>query len=138
MAVKFEQVEESEKEAPGVEPVSVPVGGQEITTYWRRIFHDDLNPEVTEDVYTVEILAPVLGTEEYETDELNEDGSHKLATRPCVTHERREVDLGKESLEKLLEAMKPFLDASREAQPLPQQAKKRRAKAAKPALDGPA
>ncbi|MCC3778769.1 hypothetical protein [Streptomyces sp. UNOB3_S3] len=138
MAVKFEQVEDSEKEAPGVEPVAVPVGGQEITTYWRRIFHDDLNPEVTEDVFTVEILAPVMSTEEYETDEQNEDGSFKLATRPCMTHERREVDLGKESMEKLLEALKPFLDASREAQPLPQQAKKRRAKAPRATVDGPA
>lgn len=129
MATKFEQVDEAEKDAPGVEPVAVPVGGQEITTYWRKIHHDDLNPAVTEDVFTVEILVPVVGTEEYETGETNEDGSLVLATRPCVSHERREVDLGKESMDKFMEALKPFLAVSREPQPIPAQGRKRKSKA---------
>ncbi|MFI9203155.1 hypothetical protein [Streptomyces sp. NPDC053048] len=133
MALKFEQVDESVKDEPGVEPVPVPLGGQEITTYWRKMRHDDLNPEVTEDVFTVEILVPVMSTEEYETGEEHEDGSQKIATRPCVTHERREVDLGKESFAKLVEALQPFAAASREPQAVPPQSRKRRAKAVKPA-----
>ncbi|MFF4741008.1 hypothetical protein ACFY2W_34750 [Streptomyces sp. NPDC001262] len=84
---------------------------------------------MTEDVFTVEILVPVVGTEEYETGETNEDGSLVLATRPCLTHERREVDLGKESMDKLLEALQPFLAVSREPQTVPAQGRKKRAKA---------
>ncbi|MEX2980829.1 hypothetical protein [Streptomyces sp. C36] len=136
MAVKFEQVDESVKDEPGVEPVLVPLGEQEITTYWRKMRHDDLNPEVTDGVYTVEILVPVMSTEEYETGEELEDGSQEIATRPCLTHERREVDLGKESLEKYFEALAPFIAVAREAQAVPQQGRKRRAKAGKPATDG--
>ncbi|MGW1076681.1 hypothetical protein [Streptomyces sp. NPDC002537] len=135
MAVKFVQVDESQKGEPGVEEAvtTTVVGGQTLTTktYGRLERHDDLDPSVTEDVFLTEILIPVMGTEEYETGEMNEDGTATLASRQCLTYERRELDLGAESLKKLHEALQPFADVSRPAQPVPAQTRKRRAKAPK-------
>ncbi|MEU4209436.1 hypothetical protein AB0F13_05420 [Streptomyces sp. NPDC026206] len=133
MAVKFVPVGEDQKDEPGVEEAvtTTTIGGQTITTtsYGRLIRHDDLMPDTTEGVFSVELLVPEMGTEEYETGEVHEDGTTpKIALRPCVSYTRREVDLGQESFEKYLEVVKPFADASREPQQVPAQARKRRAK----------
>ncbi|GAA0447057.1 hypothetical protein ACFQ2B_06650 [Streptomyces stramineus] len=132
MAVKFVQVEEAQKDEPGVEEAvtTTVIGGQTITTttYGRLIQHDDLKPDVTEDVLLVEVLIPVMSTEEYETGEMNEDGSPAIAVKPCLVYERRELDMGPETLKEYLEALQPYAAVSREAQqPVPGQ-RKRRAK----------
>ncbi|MFF5125752.1 hypothetical protein ACFY41_02265 [Streptomyces syringium] len=141
MAVKFVQVDESEKGEPGVEEAvtTTVVGGQTLTTttYGRLLQHDDLKPDVTEGVFSVELLVAAKGTEEYDTGEQNEDGSPKIAMRPCVIYERREVDMGEETFKEYLEALQPYVAASREAQQVPAQARKRRAKTSKPTAGEP-
>lgn len=132
MGIKLIQVDESQKDDPDVQETTAPVliGGNMVqaTMYVRSVLHDDLNKEVTEGVLPVELLVPSLGDEEYETGEKNDDGTAKLAVRPCVKYARLEVHLGRDNFEllqkNLQEALQPFMDVSRPVE-IPEQPKRR-------------
>ncbi|MFI1198537.1 hypothetical protein K2224_18500 [Streptomyces sp. BHT-5-2] len=133
MAVKETiQVDESQKDEPGVQEVitPVPVGNQIVkkATYWRSILQDDLNPEVTEGVTTVKFAVPAMVDEEYETGETNEDGSKEISIRQVLDLKWYEADLGAENLTKLQETVKSFVAVARESEaPAAKPARKKRA-----------
>ncbi|MFE6739872.1 hypothetical protein [Streptomyces tubercidicus] len=112
MAKRFEPVDESQKDEEGVQEAEsrITVNGQEIVTktYGRVVTHDDMDHSITEDVFTVKLQVPVLENVEYETGELNDDGTKKLGLREELFHVEYKIDLGKESLAKYKEALQPF------------------------------
>ncbi|MDX2689286.1 histone-like nucleoid-structuring protein Lsr2, partial [Streptomyces scabiei] len=94
MALRVTPVDASKKDEEGVEEAKTFIAGQTITTYARLERVDDLDGETTEDVQTVEFL-------------LWDDTEGKVI-------ERREIDLCAENRKKFVEAMRPYVDASRE------------------------
>ncbi|ANZ20622.1 Lsr2 [Streptomyces noursei ATCC 11455] len=133
MAVKETiQVDESQKDEPGVQEVitPVPVGNQIVkkATYWQSILQDDLNPEVTDGVTPIRFAVPEMVDEEYETEESNEDGTKKIAIRQVLDLKWYEADLGAENVAKLQEAVKPFVAVARASEaPTSKPARKKRA-----------
>ncbi|MGG2464443.1 hypothetical protein ACO0M4_32570 [Streptomyces sp. RGM 3693] len=126
------QVDESQKGEPGVQEVitPIPVGNQIIkkATYWRSILQDDLNPEVTDGVSTVRFAVPAMVDEEYETEEMNEDGTKQIGIRQILDLKWYEADLGAENVARLQEAVKPFVAGARESEaPISKPARKKRA-----------
>ncbi|MER7987751.1 hypothetical protein ABTY53_19530 [Streptomyces noursei] len=118
MAVKETiQVDESQKNEPGVQEVitPVPVGSEVVkkATYWRSILQDDLDPQATDGVTTVKLAVPALVEEEYETGETNEDGTAKLGVRQVRDTQWYEIDLSEANVAALQEAVKPFTDVAR-------------------------
>ncbi|RNG26069.1 hypothetical protein [Streptomyces botrytidirepellens] len=138
MAVRFVQVPETEKDKEGVQETVTPVvvNGQTVETriYGRTVIHCDIEPDVTADVQSVEIVVPVWADEEYETGEQNEDGSNTIAVRQTLKTERRVVDLGPDSLKALQEALQPFAVVSRPAE---EPTAKKRGRPAKKAAQTP-
>ncbi|MFK0292575.1 hypothetical protein ACIQU6_19140 [Streptomyces sp. NPDC090442] len=132
MAVKETiQVDESQKDEPGVQEVvtPVPVGSQIVkkATYWRSVLQDDLNPEVTDGVTTVRFAVPAMVDEEYETGEANEDGTKEIGVRQVLDLKWYEADLGAENVAKLQEAVKSFVAVARDSEaPASKPARKKR------------
>ncbi|MFE6223054.1 hypothetical protein [Streptomyces sp. NPDC057854] len=111
MAVRVVQVDESQKDEPGVEKATTTIGGLTLTTYARLERVDDIDNKTTENVVEVEMLIPV------EDEDAEEDG-------PTFIFNRAVVDMGEATLRKYLKAIEPFAEKARlvVATPKPQAA----------------
>jgi hypothetical protein len=101
MATKATPVTEAEKDEPNVKEVVAQVPGiGPVKTYFRVEKVDDLDKKTADDVQSLRFAVPV----EKQDDDEN--------TFWAVQH--RAIDLGKVSRDKLLKALKPFIEASEE------------------------
>lgn len=107
MSVRVVQVDESQKDEPGVQKAVTTIGDQTIETYARLERVDDLDGKTTEDVVEIEMLIPV-------EDEDGEEGDYIF--------NRAVIDLGAASLKKYLKAIEPFADKARLAPAQPAKA----------------
>ncbi|MFF5973763.1 histone-like nucleoid-structuring protein Lsr2 [Streptomyces sp. NPDC012769] len=100
MSVRVVQVDESQKDEPGVEKAVTTIGGQSIETYARLERVDDLDGKTTEKVVEIQMLVPV-EDEDAESDE------------PAYIYNRVVLDLGPANLSKYLKAIAPYADKGR-------------------------
>lgn len=117
---------EWEKDKENVQRIETMIPGfpdaDPVITYVQVQYLDDVTEKPSADgsIETVPLLVPV--EKEREVVELddegspktNEDGSDKLTTEKYWDFETREIDLGAASLKKLVTALKPFAEKSRE------------------------
>lgn len=99
MSVRVVQVDESEKDEPGVEKAVTTIAGRTIETYARLERVDDIDGKTTDGVVEIEMLVPVLDEDAGEDD--------------AYVFNRAIIDLGHASLKKYLKAIEPFADRAR-------------------------
>ncbi|MDQ0907778.1 hypothetical protein QFZ22_003763 [Streptomyces canus] len=122
MATKATPVTEAQKDEAGVQAIETQIPGVgPVTTYFKIEKVDDVTGKPEAGIETVRLLIPVEDEEVVDVigedgePEKNADGSAKTETEKFIRYETRELDLGPASLTKLVKALKPFADASREA-----------------------
>ncbi|WP_432112891.1 hypothetical protein [Streptomyces sp. S1] len=101
MSVRVVQVDESQKDEPGVEEAVTTIAGHTIKTYARLERVDDYDGKTVEGVTEIEILVPV------EDEDAEEEG--------VFVYNRVLVDLGKANFAKYIKAITPFVDKGRVA-----------------------
>lgn len=107
MAIRVVQVDESQKDEPGVEKAVTIIADQRVETYARLERVDDLDGKTTQNVVEIQLLVPV-------EDEDADHGDENL-----YIYNRCVIDLGEASITKYLKAIAPFADKARV---MPQQA----------------
>ncbi|MBC2874350.1 MULTISPECIES: hypothetical protein [Streptomyces] len=114
MGTRFIEVDESRKGEPGVRKGdrTLTVGDQSVTqeTWVRVEAYDDLDPAVTEDVHTHTFAVPGM-------DVRAGTGKDDTGTRLVPSVQYYRIELGPESLNRLHEALEPFIAAAQECEP---------------------
>jgi hypothetical protein len=114
--------EDYKKNPEGVQKIETRIPGvpEPLVTYVEVQFVDDLLGKPVEGTQTVNLMVPVEAEREEVVigedgePEKNDDGSDKLHVVTYLDYEPREIDLGPASLKKLMTALKPFAEKSRE------------------------
>ncbi|MGK5639358.1 hypothetical protein ACSNOK_13770 [Streptomyces sp. URMC 126] len=119
MGTRFIEVDESRQGEPGVRKGdrTLTVGDQSITqeTWVKVEAYDDLDPAVTEDVHLHTFAVP--GMEVRAGSGKDAAGSGDFETRLVPSVQYYQIELGPESLNKLHDALKPFIAAAQECEP---------------------
>jgi hypothetical protein len=120
MGTRFIEVGESRQGDPGVRKGgrTLTVGDQSVTqeTWVKVEAYDDLDPTVTEDVHLHTFAVP--GMEVRAGAAKNDvDGSSEFETRLIPSVQYYQIELGPDSLNKLHDALKPFIAAAKECEP---------------------
>ncbi|GHF53101.1 hypothetical protein GCM10010218_38180 [Streptomyces mashuensis] len=120
MGTRFIEVDESRQGEPGVRKGgrTLTVGDQSITqeTWVKVEAYDDLDPAVTEDVHLHTFAVPGMDVR-VGAAKSGEDGSGELETRLVPSVQYYQIELGPDSLNKLHEALAPFIAAAKECEP---------------------
>ncbi|GHG09559.1 Lsr2 family protein [Streptomyces hydrogenans] len=101
MSIRVVQVDESQKDEPGVEEAVTTIGGLTLTTYARLERVDDYDEKTVEDVVEIRMLIPV------EDEDADEDSGSPYIFNTAV------IDLGPASVKAYLKAIAPFADKAR-------------------------
>ncbi|EMF00700.1 hypothetical protein J7W19_03040 [Streptomyces mobaraensis NBRC 13819 = DSM 40847] len=129
MGTRFIEVDESRRGEPGVRKGgrTLTVGDQSITqeTWVKVEAYDDLDPTVTEDVHLHTFAVPGMDVRVGASEGDGDGGDFETRLVPSVQYYR--IELGPESLNRLHEALEPFIAAAQECEP----PKPRRARGAK-------
>ncbi|MBZ4324022.1 hypothetical protein [Streptomyces huiliensis] len=114
MGTRFIEVDEERRSEPGVRKGdrTLTVGDQSVTqATWVKVeAYDDLDPAVTEDVHEHVFAVPGM---DVRVGTGKDDAETRLV--PSVQYYR--IELGPESLNRLHEALEPFIAAARECEP---------------------
>lgn len=96
------------------------MGDQSVTqeTWVKVEVYDDLDPTVTEDVHLHTFSVPGMEVRAG-SGKSDGDGSGDFETRLIPSVQYYEIELGPDSLNKLHDALKPFIAAARECGPPP-------------------
>ncbi|MEV5504885.1 hypothetical protein [Streptomyces orinoci] len=120
MGTRFIEVDESRRDEPGVRKGDriLTVGDQSITqeTWVRVEAYDDLDPTVTRDVHLHTFAVPGMEVRAGAARD-DEDGSGEFETRLVPSVQYYQIELGPDSLNRLHDALKPFIAAARECEP---------------------
>ncbi|MFD4474723.1 histone-like nucleoid-structuring protein Lsr2 [Streptomyces sp. NPDC058471] len=100
MSVRVVQVDESQKDEPGVEKAVTTIAGRSIETYARLERVDDIDGKTTENVVEIQILVPVEDEDSDDPDNL-------------YVYNRAVIDMGEASLTKYLKAISTYADKAR-------------------------
>ncbi|MER5782948.1 hypothetical protein ABT104_14675 [Streptomyces mobaraensis] len=129
MGTRFIEVGEERRGEPGVRKGdrTLTVGDQSITqeTWVKVEAYDDLDPTVTEDVHLHTFAVPGMDVRVGTAEGDGDGGDFETRLVPSVQYYR--IELGPESLNRLHEALEPFIAAAQECEP----PKPRRARGAK-------
>jgi len=99
MSIRVVQVDESQKDEPGVEKAVTIIAGQHVESYARLERVDDMDGKTTENVTEIQMLVPV---EDEDADDEN-----------LYIYNRLVIDMGEATLAKYLKAIGPFADKAR-------------------------
>ncbi|MEU7134974.1 hypothetical protein [Streptomyces sp. NPDC046261] len=120
MGTRFIEVDESRQGEPGVRKGgrTLTVGDQSVTheTWVKVEAYDDLDPTVTEDVHLHMFAVPGMEVRVGAAKD-DEDGSSEFETRLIPSVQYYQIELGPDSLNKLHDALKPFIAAAQECEP---------------------
>ncbi|MEU1308105.1 hypothetical protein ABZ419_04295 [Streptomyces cinnamoneus] len=120
MGTRFIEVDESRQGEPGVRKGgrTLTVGDQSVTheTWVKVESYDDLDPTVTEDVHLHTFAVPGMEVRVGAAKD-DEDESSEFETRLVPSVQYYQIELGPDSLNKLHDALKPFIAAAQECEP---------------------
>jgi len=102
MSIRVVQVDDSQKDEPGVQEAVTRIGDLVLTTYARLERVDDYDEKTSKDVVEIEMLIPVE----------DEDADVEAGDSPYIFN-RAVIDLGPASLKAYRKAIEPFADKAR-------------------------